>query len=236
MERLNRYIGVDVQAARGCAFAVLDELGRSVESGWLGSETGRDAAEDLRNLVGRHVEAVGSVNVAVGIDAPRRPLDGPRQWYWDGAKLVWRQRRVSDRGNGRHCEVVVSAHRIANPQWTPHARPFPEWMDRGFALFAEIVGVAATYEVFPSASYTLLNTERSVILAVCLSSFAHGPKDMLDAYVSAATVREFIEGRGQAIGGGDGQGEIILPRPLPRPIEQVLKWPPKGAIKPTERN
>ena len=53
-----------------------------------------------------------------------------------------------------------------------------------------------------------------------------GPKDMLDAWVAAVTVREFVEGRGAEVGSGDVLGTIILPRPLPEPvIEEVLEWP-----------
>jgi hypothetical protein len=49
---------------------------------------------------------------------------------------------------------------------------------------------------------------------------------MLDAMVAASTVREFVEGRGVEVGGGDGLGTIILPRPLPDPvINEVLDWP-----------
>lgn len=49
---------------------------------------------------------------------------------------------------------------------------------------------------------------------------------MLDAWVAAATVREFHGGRGIEVGGGDGLGAIILPRPLPEPvIEEVICWP-----------
>ena len=44
--------------------------------------------------------------------------------------------------------------------------------------------------------------------------------------MAAATVREFEEGRGTEVGGGDGLGTIILPRPLPEPeIDEVTKWP-----------
>jgi len=36
-------------------------------------------------------------------------------------------------------------------------------------------------------------------------------------------VREFVEGRGRDVGGGDGLGTIILPRPLAEPvIKEVL--------------
>jgi len=49
---------------------------------------------------------------------------------------------------------------------------------------------------------------------------------MLDPWVAAATVREFVNGKGVEVGGGDGLGTIILPRPLPDPvINEVLEWP-----------
>lgn len=49
---------------------------------------------------------------------------------------------------------------------------------------------------------------------------------MLDAWVAAAAVREFVEGRGTEVGDGDGLGTIILPRPLPElVIKDVLRWP-----------
>jgi hypothetical protein len=49
---------------------------------------------------------------------------------------------------------------------------------------------------------------------------------MLDAWVAAVTVREFVNGKGTEIGGGDGFGTIILPRPLSDPvINEVLEWP-----------
>jgi predicted nuclease with RNAse H fold len=98
-------------------------------------------------------------------------------------------------------------------------------MQLGFALFAAIKKCVPVYEVFPSASYTMLHDGSPVRIGVRLNGFARGPKDMLDAYVAAATVREYAQGRGCEVGGGDGLGEIILPRPLPKPIEGVLRWP-----------
>jgi hypothetical protein len=39
-------------------------------------------------------------------------------------------------------------------------------------------------------------------------------------------VKEFVEGRGSEVGGRDGLGSIVLPRPLPEPvINEVLLWP-----------
>jgi len=217
------YLGVDVQTRRGCPYAVLDGAGESVEAGWVSGSV-REVVKSLNGLVQRLAETRGAP-LAVGIDAPRTHLRSPRKWYWDGSGRRWRSRRPSDLGNGRHCEIVIAAHRLANPQWTPHRPPFPDWMQLGFALFAAIEKRASVYEVFPSASYTLLKHSSPLKIDVGLNSFAQGPKDMLDAYVAAATVREFVEGRGTAVGGGDGLGEIILPCPLPRPIEEVLRWP-----------
>ncbi len=216
-------IGIDVQAGRGCPFAVLDGAGEPVEAGWVNGSP-REVVSALEGLVQRLVETHGGP-LAVGIDAPRMRLRSPRQWYWDGSTMRWRSRRPSDLGNGRHCEIVIAAHRLANPQWTPHHPPFPEWMRLGFAMFAAFGKRVPVYEVFPSASYALLKDGSPLKIGVRLNTFAQGPKDMLDAYVGAATVREFVQGRGSAVGGGDRLGEIILPRPLPEPIEAVLRWP-----------
>ena len=72
----------------------------------------------------------------------------------------------------------------------------------------------------------MLQGNKNVRLDVDFSACKPGPKDMLDAWVAAVTVREFIEGRGDQVGGGDGFGTIIIPRPLPGPIiDEVLKWP-----------
>jgi hypothetical protein len=59
-----------------------------------------------------------------------------------------------------------------------------------------------------------------------LKGFLPGPKDMLDSVIAAFTVKEFIRGRGCAVGGGDGLGAIVLPRPLDHPnAGQVGVWP-----------
>jgi predicted nuclease with RNAse H fold len=231
------YLGIDVQAAaRGCPYAVLNAAGDSVEAGWA-SGSAEEVVRSLNNLVRRLVETRGAL-VAVGIDAPRTYLRTPREWYWNGSTAHWRARRPVELGNGRHCEVVITAHRLANPQWSPHCPPFREWMQLGFSLFAALEKRASrvesnrivVYEVFPSASYTLLKNGHSLMIGVQLNSFAPGPKDMLDAYVAAATVREFAQGRGCVVGGGDGLGGIILPCPIPDPIEEVLRWPEETGV------
>lgn len=84
---------------------------------------------------------------------------------------------------------------------------------------------AIVYEVFPTASYACLQGNSDVRIDADFSACKPGPKDMLDALVAAATVREFVNGRGTEVGGGDGLGTIILPRPIPNLIDEVLKWP-----------
>jgi predicted nuclease with RNAse H fold len=99
-------------------------------------------------------------------------------------------------------------------------------MKLGFYLFSELKDIVQVHEVFPTASYALLQNVKDVRIIADFSACKPGPKDMLDAWVAAATVWEFADGRGCEVGGGDGMGSIILPRPLPEPVvEEVLTWP-----------
>jgi len=77
--------------------------------GWL------ESPEEIWGIVETIVRDLGPI--AVGIDAPRYALDSPRSHYWDGGK--WRPRRPWVRGYGRHCEIVIAALRLANPQVNP---------------------------------------------------------------------------------------------------------------------
>ena len=211
------YIGIDIQIRRNCCYAVIDDAGTLADSGWF-SNAETDAVELLKKWS-------ESGQVYVGIDAPRMPLFSKRQWYWNKSKRRW-DKRVSQKGYGRHCEIVISAHRIANPQWTPLNSEAPEWMNLGFRLYSALDDLAIVHEVFPSASYALLHGNSDVRIIANFSACKPGPKDMLDAWVAAATVKEFTEERGVEVGGGDGLGTIVLPRPLPQPvIEEVLQWP-----------
>jgi hypothetical protein len=221
-EMSSRFIGIDVQSARGCAVGILDEDGRAVDSAWI---PGSDPSDLAIGLVRRlRADATSTHTVAIGIDAPRQPLDAPREWFWDGGRKRWRRRRPSESGRGRHCEIVIAAHQLAHPQWTPLEPDAPEWMRVGFALFRALTPFARVLEVFPAASYRLLSGT-DLRLEVTLKGFADGPKDMLDAFVGALTTREFCCGRGTQVGGGDGLGTIILPRPLTTPIPEVFTWP-----------
>jgi predicted nuclease with RNAse H fold len=216
---MKAYVGIDVQETPGCCFAVIGEDTLVLESGWLGDPK-KDAFLLIKKLMNKNYE------VLVGIDAPRTPLKFPRQWYWDGSHTRWRSRRQEEKGYGRHCEIVVRVHDIANPQYTPLAEEAPAWMKTGFKLFLALQDIVQTYEVFPTASYTLLEGITDVQIGIDFSSCKLGPKDILDAFVAATTVREVVHERGCRVGGGDGLGEIILPRSLRQPvIKEVLTWP-----------
>lgn len=211
---ISAFLGIDVQCARGCPYVALTSDLKPYASGWL------DSPEAVLGIVDEIEGALGPV--AIGIDAPRCARDGPRSHYWDRRK--WRLRRPSDVGHGRHCEVVVAALRIANPQWTPLANACPDWMLHGFRLFAALSG-HEVYEVFPTASYRQCAEDPGPMFSISLKGFARGAKDMLDAYVGAFTVHEYLAGRGTEVGGGDGLGTIILPRRLPACPPQLLQWP-----------
>jgi hypothetical protein len=99
-------------------------------------------------------------------------------------------------------------------------------MNVGFDLFKKLEPLGQTYEVFPSASYRQLKEDRETRISLSFAAFAHGPKDMLDACVAAATTREFCLGRGTEVGGGDGLGTIVLPRPIGDiPHRSFFSWP-----------
>jgi predicted nuclease with RNAse H fold len=216
---MNRvFVGIDIQEKRGCCFAALQNDGIVVASGWF-----HDPAKEVVGLVNSLRD---TYIVSVGIDAPRQPLPSPRRWYWNRRASTWTERTVQ-RGYGRHCEIVVSAHGLANPQWTPIEEEAPSWMVIGFRMFAALESIipSSVHEVFPTASYSLLHDDTDVRITIDFSSCMHGPKDMLDAFVAAATVREFVDKRGCVVGGEDDLGTIVLPRPLRNPIAGVLKWP-----------
>jgi hypothetical protein len=99
-------------------------------------------------------------------------------------------------------------------------------MRLGFKLYSLLEVIALVYEVFPTASYACLQGNPDVRIDADFSGCKPGPKDMLDSWVAAVTVMEFAKGRGTEVGGGDGFGTIILPRPLPDTvIKEVLLWP-----------
>jgi hypothetical protein len=98
-------------------------------------------------------------------------------------------------------------------------------MQHGFSIFRALEERARCLEVFPSASYRMLNELEMPRVEMSLSGFMPDPKDMLDAVVAAVTGHEFLARRGQEVGGGDGLGTIVLPRPIKSVISEVMKWP-----------
>lgn len=217
------FIGIDIAEQRGCALAAIDESGRSCGSRWSSCDAA-EIAREVQNLGG------GGVDLTIGVDSPRTSSNGARPWYWDSKKGVWRPRRSVEPGWGRHCEVVIAAMRLANPQWTPPADAAPGWMRFGFSVFEALKGVGEVLEVFPSASYSQLLESDEPRLEVSFRGFARGPKDMLDAYLGAITALEYKKGNGTAVGGGDGLGTIVLPRPLGEAPSALLTWPAQHAV------
>ncbi len=194
-----------------------------VGSGWLLGENNRQITNHLQQVITEQ-EKIGNGKVAIGIDAPRIGRSRPRKHYWGSGH--WRIKTQKDKGYGRHCEVVIKALNIANPQWTPLKNEAPDWMLLGFDLFEAVKDHEHVFEVFPSASYSLLGSVKQPTISLSFANFQPGPKDMLDACIGALTVHEFIIGRGSEVGDGDGMGSIILPTPLPVPDSHpVLKWP-----------
>lgn len=214
---MTRFVGIDISEHRGCTVACIDEGGRAAGARCCNS-TPADVAAAVRDVT-------GGAEVIIGIDSPRMPLSHPRPWYWERRTARWRPRRESDRGWGRHCEVVVSSMKLANPQWTPLEVDAPNWMRLGFDLFRTLAPLGQLHEVFPTASYSQLDVPDGPSLQFTFLGFSGQPKDMLDAYIAAVTVAEFDAGRGSSVGGGDTLGRIVLPRPIALAPATLLSWP-----------
>ncbi|MGA7146584.1 MAG: hypothetical protein WBY47_18925 [Desulfobacterales bacterium] len=221
------YLGIDVQIKKGCSYFIIDENAEIVSSGWAEEKIHQKTAYQLKTVA---FETSGGNldNIVIGIDSPRMPLNKPREFYWNNKKKKWRKRLPNEKGHGRHCEVVIKSLGIATPQWTRLIDDCMEWMQLGFKIYDVLKDFGHVYEVFPSASYNMLRNDRDLKVTINFADFYKGPKDMLDASVAAITVHEFIQGRGSEIGGGDGLGTIILPRPLIGiPSRELLSWPDK---------
>lgn len=221
--KIKYFVGVDIQVRRGIAYAVFDRDSRLINSDWApGSDDGINGLIEIFKELSPDDPEI----IAIGIDSPRKPLTQPRKWYWNGRNRNWKQRRAGERGFGRHCEVIIKAHEIANPQWTPLQTEAPEWMNLGFKIFKALHVYPFVYEVFPSASYTMLKDDRSIKADISFANFNLGPKDMLDACIAAVTVQEYLKGNGEAVGNGDKLGSIVLPRPVVEGrIDEVFCWP-----------
>lgn len=198
------FSGIDIQINRGCSYYVIDQNKNYVTSGWI-KESIPQSFKDLFNEISGDTPN----EIAIGIDAPRMPIKKLRTRYFNKSKNNWTEK--TKKSVGRECEVIIKSYNIANPQWTRTFKESPGWMKLGYAVYKTLNSFPFVYEVFPSASYKMLQKE-NIAYELCLNNFTGGVKDMLDASVAAITVFEFISGRGFEAGGADGLGTIILPR------------------------
>lgn len=216
---MTNYIGIDVQTRRPPCYAILSEEGVLTSSGW--------AQEPVVNSLFATVQDIAQKDqVIIGIDSPSQALTIGRQWTWR-QRTSWQATIPGQLCVGRHCEIVLMALGLANPQWTPLTETVPDWMRTGIALFDALSALGTphqSFEVFPTASYRQLEGQPEPTISIDFSAFAPGPKDMLDACIAALTVREFHQERGCQVGGGDGLGTIVLPRPVD-PTHPVHQWP-----------
>ena len=198
------FAGIDVQIKRGCCYYIIDENKNYVASGWIKENIPQSFNNLFLELTNNNLE-----QIAVGIDTPRMPIVKLRKRSFDKKTNSWIENDVEKLG--RECEVIIKSYNIANPQWTRTLKNSPEWMRLGFSIFNSLKEFPFVYEVFPSASYRMLEKEK-LMYELCLNDFVSGVKDMLDASVAAITVYEFVNGRGCEVGGEDGLGTIVLPR------------------------
>jgi len=205
--QIKYYSGIDVQINRGCCYYIIDHNKKYVTSGWIKSN---NIPQKLRKIL-LSVSENQTDKISIGIDAPRMPLVKMRNRYFDKENNLWIEKKQSS--YGRECEVIIKSFKIGNPQWTKTLEKSPEWMKLGYDIFSSLKDFKYVYEVFPSASYKLLENE-NFTYELCLNHFREGIKDMLDASVAAITVYEFLNGRGCEVGGEDGLGSIILPRKI----------------------
>ena len=78
---------------------------------------------------------------------------------------------------------MISAHRLANPQWTLLEEAAPEWMKLGFKVFSVLDEIITVDEVFPTACYVFLQGSTDIHIDADFSGCHPGSKDMLDAWV-----------------------------------------------------
>lgn len=200
------FAGIDVQIKRGCCYYIIDENKTYVTSEWIKDNIPLSFINLFLKLTNNNPE-----QIAIGIDAPRMPLNKLRKRSFNKKTASWIDN--GDEKLGRECEVIIKSYNIANPQWTRTLTNSPDWMQLGFSIFDSLKDFSFVYEVFPSASYKMLENE-NVKYELCLNEFNSGVKDMLDASVAALTVFEFVNGQGCEVGGDDSLGTIVLPRKI----------------------
>ncbi len=206
VKEIKYFSGIDVQIERGCCYYIIDENKNYVSSGWIKEKI----PQSFKKLF-LEINNGNPNKIAIGIDAPRMPINKLRKRSFDKKTNSWTNN--SEAKLGRECEVIIKSYNIANPQWTRTLKDSPDWMKLGYSIFKALKDFPFVYEVFPSASYKMLEKE-NIKYELCLNNFSGGVKDMFDASVGAITVYEFINGRGCEVGGEDGLGMIVLPKKL----------------------
>ena len=200
------FAGIDVQISRGCCYYIIDQNKKYVVSGWINENIPQTFNKLLLEVSNNQPETI-----SIGIDAPRMPIRKLRTRYFDRKINSWIEK--AKQSVGRECEVIIKSYNITNPQWTKTLAESPEWMKLSSNIFSALKEFPYVYEVFPSASYKMLEKE-NLAYELCLNNFTGGVKYMLDASVAAITVYEFVNGRGCEVGGDDGLGTIVLPRKI----------------------
>lgn len=206
IKKIKYFAGIDVQISRGCCYYIIDQNKKYVVSGWI-----KESIPQTFNKLLLEVSNNQPKTILIGIDAPRMPIRKLRTRYFDRKINSWIEK--TKQSNGRECEAIIKSYNIANPQWTKTPEDSPKWMRLGYDIFSALKEFPNVYEVFPSASYKMLEKE-NVKYELCLNEFTGGVKDILDASVAAITVYEFVNGRGCEVGGDDGLGTIVLPRKI----------------------
>lgn len=200
------FVGIDVQINRGCCYYIIDLDKLYVASGWIKENIPQSFKKLLFEISDKNPN-----KIAIGIDAPRIPINKLRKRSFDKKTKQWFD--IAEGKLGRECEVIIKSFNLGNPQWTRTLQESPEWMKLGYSIFNSLKDFPFVYEVFPSASYRMLENE-NVKYELCPNNFITGVKDMLDASICAVTVYEFVNGRGCEVGGEDGLGTIVLPGKL----------------------
>lgn len=216
------FAGIDVQISRGCAYYIIDADGKYIGSGWVDGGSHHVISQKFLNIFNR---ASKDELLLIGIDAPRMPLRELRKIKWDGKKKEWIKADNSYKGYGKHAEVIIKSAGIASPQWTRPLKDSPDWMKLGYTIFQTLHNYQ-TYEVFPSATYRLLNGKLTSTIELSFENFSAGPKDLLDAAAAALTIKEFYQGRGEELGGDDGLGSIVIPTKKSQNLpKNLLEYP-----------
>ena len=199
------HIGLAPGLAGRTAFAILDGAGNFLDAGFFEGS--------LPTELTRQIEAglASGLAVVFGVDAARHALTRLRYWNWEPTAEHW-VRLLRGADTGRHAEIILRAHGFRGTRWSVTAAPIYQALQ---ALPGTVI-----YEVCAEAAFQAMDpgSPPPEPSAAAGASLEH-------ATLAATTSREFFAGRGQEIGGGDGLGTIILPRPLRRRVEGVLEWP-----------